>query len=67
MITSLAVVPCECCGSTNDVSIAPRMTAYKWDGTGEDPNKPPALCPRCTEDHIDFWESQWQDYYSGLI
>lgn len=35
------------------------MTMYEWDGTGEDPNLPPILCPECTEGWVEHWEDMW--------
>lgn len=43
------------------------MTAYVWDGQGEDPNRPRLLCPACSETYIKDMSDQWDDYYRGLL
>jgi hypothetical protein len=54
-----ALNPCE----NQNGRRAPVMTDYAWDGEGEDPNKPPILCPSCTDGWVDAWEERWSDYY----
>lgn len=54
-----AMHPCE----QLDGKRAPVMTCYNWDGCGDDPNKPPILCPECTEIWVDSWRERWSDYY----
>lgn len=39
------------------------MTAYTWDGTGEDPNRDPLLCPTCSVAYTEAWEAQWDEYH----
>lgn len=58
---------CERCGEFDGVEEAPVMTAYHWDGEGENPNQPPYLCAQCTEQYMDYWNEMWDSYYSGLI
>lgn len=59
---------CECCDRVaEDVEERPAMTAYFWDGEGEDPNRPVSLCPPCWEEHKAHWEEMWANYYSGLL
>lgn len=45
----------------------PSMTAYDWDGNGEDPNRGFVLCLPCGEEHIEQMEDQWHAYRSGLL
>jgi hypothetical protein len=59
--------PCECCDRTADVQWEPSYTAYYWDGTGEDPNRPVALCRDCEPTHREYWKERWDDYYAGLL
>ena len=43
------------------VSLHSSRTAYCWDGDGEDPNRPVALCPDCAADHHDRWDDMWSN------
>jgi hypothetical protein len=36
-------------------------TMYHWDGVGEDPNQPVALCPACAEEHHEHWDDMWSN------
>jgi len=56
--------PCQCLCK---VSWRPAKTAYCWDGTGEDPNHPLLLCDECAAEYDEYWDSMWDDYYSGLV
>jgi len=49
------------------VYATPSMTAYEWDGKGEDPNASKLLCPRCSEGYMDQMQSQWDEYHAGLL
>lgn len=40
-------------------------TAYAWEGVGEDPNRPVALCPACADEHHAHWDEMWSDYRSA--
>jgi len=65
-----ATGPCEhpeCHEARREGERAPVMTQYEWDGEGEDPNKPPILCPEHTKEWVDEWQERWDDYYSGLL
>jgi hypothetical protein len=42
------------------------MTAYHWDGEGEDPNHPMMLCPSCADEYDEYWRSMWADYYNSI-
>lgn len=55
---------CENCGR-EDAREVGAMTAYYWDGTGEDPNRPLQLCPECEEEYCEHWTDRWQEYYEG--
>ena len=45
------------------------MTAYAWDGKGENPNRDPILCSECANDYRKHWQEMWDEYYSsqGLL
>ena len=59
---------CECCKQAKpDVKAHPAMTAYYWDGTGDDPNADVIACDSCWEDYRAYWQERWDDYYSGLL
>lgn len=47
--------------------LTPNMTAYPWDGTGEDPNQAPLLCPECSDEYVAFWQEQWDEYHRGCM
>ncbi len=50
-----------------DTQVKPAMTAYSWDGVGEDPNRSLILCDRCADAYYDHWQYMWDEYYSGLL
>lgn len=58
---------CLACKRHTLVSLWPSMTAYEWDGDGEDPNAPITLCLDCGPEHIDQMEAQWDEYRRGLL
>lgn len=61
---------CICCSTTEGVELRLRMTAYHWDGAIDDPENPNAPwlgCPNCAEDYRREMQSQWDDYYAGLL
>lgn len=41
------------------------LTAYYWDGTGENPNRDVILCNECYEDYAAHWNAMWKEYYSS--
>lgn len=43
------------------------MTAYTWDGTGEDPNRDKMYCPTCSREYTAEMQEKWDDYQSGLL
>jgi len=45
----------------------PSMTAYEWDGKGEDPNAPRNLCPPCSQAHVETMQDQWDEYNAGRL
>ena len=51
-------------GPTASVS---SMTAYNWDGEGEDPNRNLILCKEHAKEHEEHMQEQWAEYYSGLL
>lgn len=72
---------CEVCGATEGVQLEGSRTCYPIEEPGRykrlvsgdslasppDPNAPIALCRDCAKDHHEFWDEQWQNYYSGLL
>ena len=57
---------CDDCGYTTDsVKHRESMTAYHWDGTGDDPNDPGNLCDVCYEDYCEHWRAMWDEYRSS--
>ncbi len=64
---TFADVPCMRCGTIKGVLWEPARTAYYWDGTGEDPNAPLPLCGACEQEHTEYWDHMWAEYYSGLL
>ena len=72
--------PCEHCFGIGAPYIsqgvrAPIMTSYPWPEAGRDnpcndgvdPNKPPILCPGCTDAWVDYWQEQLAEYNAGLL
>lgn len=57
---------CERCAGAPAFTF-PSMTAYSWDGEGEDPNRDLTLCALCGEEHTETMEEQWRDYYAGCL
>jgi hypothetical protein len=49
------------------VELESSRTMYVWDGQGEDPNRPRALCRDCAKLHHEEWDTAWREYYSGLL
>lgn len=55
--------PCE-----NEVLwLTPAMTAYSWDGQGEDPNRPRFLCPTCSDSYRSDWQEKWDEYNAEIL
>lgn len=74
---AIAKDTCEHCGCTGGVSKVHSMTAYAipaktvWDVLLErepvNPNADLQLCVDCAGDYRDFWQGQWDEYYSSLL
>ncbi len=47
--------------------MTPGMTAYPWDGEGEDPNRSRPLCPECSAGYVEHWKDRWDEYHAGLL
>jgi hypothetical protein len=45
----------------------PAMTAYTWDGQGEDPNRPRLLCLQCSTEYVEDWQERWDEYQAGQL
>lgn len=59
---------CEFCEEDKpDVAYRPAMTAYHWDGKGEDPNRDIVLCDDDWEDYRAYWQERWDEYYSMVL
>lgn len=56
---------CEECGFEEGVEAVQAMTAYHWDGEGEDPNRPLDLCKECKDRYVSYWTEMWQQVYSS--
>lgn len=57
---------CDECGYTADsVKHRDGMTAYHWNGEGEDPNDPGNLCDLCYEEYVAYWSERWAEYRSS--
>lgn len=62
--------PCLSCKRARpdtEVTWRSSRTAYDWDGKGDNPNACLALCDECAEGYNEQMDSQWADYYSGLM
>lgn len=60
---------CEWCGELSRFCVdTPSQTMYTWDEANEeDPNRSKLLCCECAIEYTDRIESQWADYYRGLL
>lgn len=56
---------CECCGSFWRLDWRPSMTAYSWNGEGENPNRKRWFCEPCAGGYEDFWQSMWDEYHAS--
>ena len=48
------------------VELESSRTCYRWDGDGEDPNRPVRLCRAHSELHHAHWDEMWAEYYSAV-
>lgn len=53
----------DCKKSSDDVKVRHAMTAYHWDGKGEDPNRDMMQCDDCWEAYRQHWQGMWGEYY----
>lgn len=63
---------CEFCDGrhheqTSEAKPRSAMTAYHWDGTGDNPNADVVLCDECWEDYRSYWQERWDEYYSMVL
>jgi len=42
-------------------------TMYEWDGEGDDPNAPLALCPACSLSYTEEMADRWAEYRSAVL
>lgn len=57
--------PYEICGGKVEIHHA--MTAYYWDGKGENPNRDFLCCENHYKEYFDYWSEMWRDYYTGIL
>jgi hypothetical protein len=57
---------CEVCASHDGLEVIGAMTAYHWDGVGENPNRDQLLCAECAEEYREHWTEMWDMYYSDI-
>ena len=70
VLEALGATPrCEYPGCPEKVAASPTpsMTAYSWDGEGEDPNRDLLLCEEHAQEHVEQMRAQWEEYWSGLL
>ena len=71
-------LPCLRCGSTVEVLMECSRTSYDTsrvrtryerilEPNPPDPNAPIPLCRECAEDHHEYWDEMWSNYYSGVM
>lgn len=49
---------CDFCSVLHSsVELAPKMNCYD--------EAPPMVCPVCLDHYVDFWNEQWDEYYSS--
>lgn len=56
-----------CDVESDEVQPRPSMTAYHWNGEGENPNADVPLCDVCAEEHREYWRDMWDSYYAGCL
>ena len=54
---------CERCGYLWGVTYEPCRTQY----ADEKMNVEPKLCRSCAQEHHDYWDERWAEYYGGLL
>lgn len=56
---------CErCWWGGEGLELEPSRTMYP---DGSNSNAPLLLCRGCAEEHHEYWDSVWKDYYGGLL
>lgn len=55
----------SCCDGSTKLRKA--MTAYHWDGNGENPNRPFMSCELHYQEYHEYWSDMWQEYYSSIL
>jgi hypothetical protein len=48
---------------SGEVLVYPARTCYPWDGKGEDPNAPRAMCSRHAEEYHSYWDEMWAEFF----
>jgi hypothetical protein len=67
---------CEYCDSTEGVVLEDSRTSYSLPDLTiydllfpedlENPNRPIWLCRSCAEEHHEFWDEQWREYWDSI-
>ena len=58
---------CGRCGSRDQVKLESARTQYCPSETDPDPNADVPLCRPCAEEHHDYWNEMWNEYYAGRL
>jgi len=61
-----AINPCDRC-EARPAYYWPSMTAYEWNGKGENPNADKILCQMCGEEYTQIMKEQWDEYNAGRL
>lgn len=56
---------CARCDEAEGIDSVPALTAYIASLENPTPNRPILLCPECAQDHRNYWQERWDEYYSG--
>jgi hypothetical protein len=65
IIKQVAPWKCQRCESTDGLRVHFSQTAYHWNGSGLNPNRPWIACAVCAATDDDYWSSMWKEYWSG--
>ncbi len=61
---------CARCGTLRGgLRLECSRTSYSYNGPDgpNNPNRPDLLCRSCAQEHHDYWNDMWRDYYSGRL
>lgn len=57
----------QCDGANLALWVTGSMTSYHHKDGEEDPNKDQLLCPECSAEYVEYWQSMWDEYNSGRL